>query len=229
MTIVTSQFRPQVLEYIDEAYTRCGIDARTGYQLKVAIRSLNFLFSDWANRGLNRWTIKSETKTLEADRALYALTDANNIDILSMVIRTDDGDTSKQSDTTMTRVSRSEFLNIPNKLQTGKPNLYYIDRQTDTLNVNVWPTPDGATTYKLIYDMLHNVDEIDHTSENPDIPFRFMQCLASGLAYQLAIKFAPERVALLKQEYEEDFRRAYEEDRDRSPLKLVPNGAYLRV
>ena len=229
MTITTSQFKPQVLEYIDEAYARCGIEARTGYQLKVAIRSLNFLFSDWANRGLNRWTIKSETQTLSEGNAAYNLTDVDNIDVLSMVIRTDDTDTSKQSDTTMTRVSRSEFLNIPNKLQKGKPNLFYIDRGTNQLVLNIWPTPDGATTYTLIFDMLHSVGEIDHTNENPDIPFRFMQCLASGLAYQLAIKFAPDRVVLLKQEYEEDFRRAYEEDRDRSPLKLVPNGAYLRV
>ena len=229
MTITTSQFKPQILEYIDEAYARCGIEARTGYQLKVAIRSLNFLFSDWANRGLNRWTIKSETETLSEGNAAYNLTDVDNIDVLSMVIRTDDTDTSKQSDTTMTRVSRSEFLNIPNKLQKGKPNLFYIDRGTNQLVLSIWPTPDGATTYKLVFDMLHSVGEIDHTNENPDIPFRFMQCLASGLAYQLAIKFAPDRVGLLKQEYEEDFRRAYEEDRDRSSLKLVPNGAYLRV
>ena len=229
MTITTSQFKPQILEYIDEAYARCGIEARTGYQLKVAIRTLNFLFSDWANRGLNRWTIKSETQTLSEGNAAYNLTDVDNIDVLSMVIRTDDTDTSKQSDTTMTRVSRSEFLNIPNKLQKGKTNLFYIDRGTNQLVLNILPTPDGATTYKLVFDMLHSVGEIDHTNENPDIPFRFMQCLASGLAYQLAIKFAPDRVVLLKQEYEEDFRRAYEEDRDRSPLKLVPNGAYLRV
>lgn len=235
MPLTISNFKEHTvtIDYIDEAYARCGIDGRTGYHLKTAIRSINFLFSDWANRGINRWLIQQEQTDLIKDTSLYELTDINNVDILSMVIRTDAADVNKQADTTMTRVSRSEFLNIPNKLSTGKPNLFYLDRQDGSNNMvlKIWPTPDKTSTYSLVYDMLHSQDSSDasQTEGVNKIPFRFMQCLASGLAYQLAIKFAPDRVGMLKQEYEEDFRRAAEEDRDRSSLKLVPNGAYTRV
>jgi hypothetical protein len=194
MTVDTSEFTPEISEYIDEAYARCGVEYRTAYQLKSAIRSLNFILADWANRGLNRWTIEQKTLTLTAND----------------------------------RISRSEYLNIPNKLQTGKPNQFYLDRDTNPV-LYLWPTPDDKETYKIVYDEMKRIGHIDHTNESPDIPFRFYQCLASGLAYQLSLKFAPDRVGLLKQEYEEDFKRAADEDRDRSGLKLISNGAYSRV
>lgn len=227
MTQTTTEFTPDLNEYIDEAYARCGIEVRSGYQLKTAIRSLNFLLADWANRGLNRWTIEQGTQTLTSGTSQYGFT-ADNIDILSMVIRTDSGDTSKQFDSNMTRISRSEFLNIPNKLQTGKPNQFYFDRDTTPI-LFIWPTPDSVQTYTLVFDVMKRIGHIDNTNENPDIPFRFYQCLASGLAYQLALKFAPDRAQILKQEYEEDFKRAADEDRDRASLKLVPSRAYSYV
>jgi hypothetical protein len=145
-----------------------------------------------------------------------------------MVIRTDSGDTSKQFDSNMTRISRSEYLNIPNKLQTGKPHQYYIDRDTPP-RIEIWPTPDSVETYTLVFDEMKRIDHLDNTTASPDIPFRFYQCLASGLAYQLALKFAPDRAQILKQEYEEDFKRAADEDRDRASLKLVPSRAYSYV
>ena len=228
MTIETTEFTPDVNDYIDEAFSRCGIEVRTGYQLRTAIRSINFILVDWANRGLNRWTISTRTQTLTASDSDYNL-DSDVIDILSMVIRTDNADTSKQLDTTMDRVSRSEFLNIPNKLQTGKPSLYYVDRGTTLPILNIWPTPDSQTTYILRFDTLNRIGEIDHTTETPSINFRFYQCLASGLAYQLALKFAPDRVQMLKQEYEQDFKRAADEDKDRANLRLIPSRAYSYV
>jgi len=227
MTQTTTEFTPDLNEYIDEAYARCGIEVRSGYQLKTAIRSLNFLLADWANRGLNRWTIEQETQVLTAGTNSYGRS-SGTIDVLSMVIRTDSGDTNKQFDSNMTRISRSEFLNIPNKLQTGKPHQYYIDRDTPP-RIEIWPTPDSVETYTLVFDEMKRIDHLDNTTASPDIPFRFYQCLASGLAYQLALKFAPDRAQILKQEYEEDFKRAADEDRDRASLKLVPSRAYSYV
>tara|TARA_R100000315_G_C5230558_1_gene141624 strand:- start:1101 stop:1784 length:684 start_codon:yes stop_codon:yes gene_type:complete len=227
MTVDTTEFTPEISEYIDEAYARCGVEYRTAYQLKSAIRSLNFILADWANRGLNRWTIEQNTQNLTSGQSQYGFS-ADHIDILSMVIRTDSGDTSKQSDTIVNRMSRSEFLNIPNKLQTGKPNQFYLDRDTTPI-LFIWPTPDSVQTYTLVFDVMKRIGHIDHTNESPDIPFRFYQCLASGLAYQLSLKFAPDRVGLLKQEYEEDFKRAADEDRDRARLKILPTRAYSRV
>ena len=230
MTVDTTEFTPEISEYIDEAYARCGVEYRTAYQLKSAIRSLNFILADWANRGLNRWTIEQNALTLTANDNTYsnAFPENDTIDILSMVIRTNSADVNKQNDVIVNRISRSEYLNIPNKLQTGKPNQFYLDRDTNPV-LYLWPTPDDKETYKIVYDEMKRIGHIDHTNENPDIPFRFYQCLASGLAYQLSLKFAPDRVGLLKQEYEEDFKRAADEDRDRSGLKLISNGAYSRV
>ena len=227
MSITTTEFTPVIDEYIDEAYARCGMEALTAYHLRTAIRSINFLLADWANRGLNRWTIEQGTQALTSGTNQYSFT-ADNIDILSMVIRTNSGETNKQADTTMNRISRSEFLNIPNKLQIGKPNQFYFDRDTTPI-LFIWPTPDSVQTYTLVFDAMKRIDHLDHTTETPDIPFRFYQCLASGLAYQLALKFAPDRVQMLKQEYEEDFKRAADEDRDRASLKLVPSRAYSYV
>ena len=230
MSITTTEFTPVIDEYIDEAYARCGMEALTAYHLRTAIRSLNFLLADWANRGLNRWTIEQSALTLTANDNTYSNSFPENdtIDILSMVIRTNSADVSKQTDTTMNRISRSEYLNIPNKLQTGKPNQFYLDRDTNPV-LYLWPTPDDKQTYKIVYDEMKRIDHLDHTTETPDIPFRFYQCLASGLAYQLALKFAPDRVQMLKQEYEEDFKRAADEDRDRASLKILPSRAYTNV
>ena len=212
----STDFELDVADYIEEAFERCGQEVRTGYDLKTAKRSLNLLFADWANRGLNRWTIEQTTTTLSAGTLEYTL-GADTIDILSAVIRTGSG--TNQSDTQISRISRDVYLNIPNKNTQARPNQWYVDRQVIP-KIRLYPTPD--TTYTLIYDRLTRIEDADTFVNTADVPFRFYPCLSAGLAYYIALKRAPDRVPLLKQLYEEEFNRAAFEDVDRANLSLTP-------
>jgi len=212
----STDFELDVADYIEEAFERCGQEVRTGYDLKTAKRSLNLLFADWANRGLNRWTIVQTTTTLSAGTLEYTL-DADTIDILSAVIRTGTG--VNQSDTQISRISRDVYLNIPNKNTQGRPNQWYVDRQIIP-KIRLYPTPD--TTYTLVFDRLTRIEDADTFVNTADVPFRFYPCLSAGLAYYIALKRAPDRVPLLKQLYEEEFNRAAFEDVDRANLSLTP-------
>ena len=127
----------------------------------------------------------------------------------------------------MTRISRSEFLSIPTKTTTGRPTQYFLDRQV-TPNLKIWPIPENSTDV-LHYDALTRIQDADTMQNTMEVPFRFYPCLASGLAYYIAIKKAPDRIQLLKTAYEEDFARAMAEDRDRSSFNISPSLQYYRV
>ena len=216
----STNFELDVSDYIEEAFERCGLEVRTGYDLKSANRSLNLMLAEWANRGLNQWTIAQRTQTVTADDKEYSLgTDV--IDILSAVVRRDN------VDFTMERISRDQYLSIPNKTTTGRPSQFFLDRQT-TPNLKVWPAPENSTDV-IHYDALTRIDDSDAFTNTLDVPFRFYPCLAAGLAYYIAIKRAPERVQLLKAVYEEEFDRAMQEDRDRASFNVVPRYDYLRI
>ena len=216
----STNFELDVSDYIEEAFERCGLEVRTGYDLKSANRSLNLMLSEWANRGLNQWTIAQRTQTVTADDKEYSRgTDV--IDILSAVVRRDN------VDFTMERISRDQYLSIPNKTTTGRPSQFFLDRQT-TPNLKVWPAPENSTDV-IHYDALTRIDDSDAFTNTLDVPFRFYPCLAAGLAYYIAIKRAPERVQLLKAVYEEEFDRAMQEDRDRASFNVVPRYDYLRI
>ena len=216
----STNFELDVADYIEEAFERCGMESRTGYDLKTAKRSLNLVLADWANRGLNRWTIAQTTTSISSGTASYSL-GADTIDVLGVIIRTGSGTT--QSDQVLTRLSRDAYLTIPNKNTQAKPSQFYIDRQI-TPEIKLWPTPDDS--YSIVYDRLTRMDDADTFINTMEVPFRFYPCLSAGLAYYLALKKAPERVALLKTVYEEEFKRAADEDRDRASLKLTPNRDY---
>ena len=216
----STNFELDVNDYIEEAFERCGLEVRTGYDVKTATRSLNLMFADWANRGLNRWTIEQSTLSLTSGTATYSLP-TDTIDILSAVIRTGTGST--QSDTQITRISRDAFINIPSKNTEAQPNQWYVDRQIAP-TIKVWPTPN--TSYTLVYDRLTRIEDADSSINTLDVPFRFYPCLAAGLAYYLAMKKAPDRIQVLKAVYEEEFNRAAYEDVDRANLSLVPRRDY---
>jgi|TARA_R100001129_G_scaffold52808_1_gene36339 hypothetical protein len=216
----STNFELDVADYIEEAFERCGMESRTGYDLKTAKRSLNLVLADWANRGLNRWTIAQTTTSISSGTASYSL-GADTIDVLGVIIRTGSGTT--QSDQVLTRLSRDAYLTIPNKNTQAKPSQFYIDRQI-TPEIKLWPTPDDS--YSIVYDRLTRMDDADTFINTMEVPFRFYPCLSAGLAYYLALKKAPERVALLKTVYEEEFKRAADEDRDRASLKLTPSRDY---
>ena len=213
----STDFELAVDDYIEEAFERCGLEVRTGYDLRTAKRSLNLLFADWANRGLNRWTITQTSITLSQGTTEYTLA-ADTIDILSAVIRENAG-SSNQLDVTVNRIGRDTYLNLSSKLSQGKPTQYYVDRQI-TPKFRVFPTPNA--TYTLVVDRLTRIEDADSASNTVDVPFRFYPCLAAGLAYYLAIKKAPDRIQILKAIYDEEFDRAATEDRDRTSLKLLP-------
>lgn len=223
----TKTFELDVADYIEEAFERCGIEVRTGYDQRTARRSLNLLLADWANRGLNQWTIERETITVDPASGVSYPLSASTIDIISAIVRNSDGvGTSSQSDLTIDRVSREYYLNIPNKLTEGRPVQYFLDRQITPV-LYVWPKPN--TTFYVVVDKLLRMDDASAGVNTMQVPFRFYPCLAAGLAYYLAIKRAPERVQLLKAVYEEEFERAAAEDRDRAGLRLTPSQNWYRV
>lgn len=216
----STDFELDVAEYIEEAYERCGLEVRTGYDLKTAKRSMNLLFADWANRGLNQWTIAQRQQVVTSSDGDYDLgTDV--IDVLSMVVRR------SNTDYSLERISRDTYLSIPNKTTTGRPTQFFIDRQT-TPQIKVWPVPENSTD-TLIFDCLTRIEDADTMTNTVDLPFRFYPCLAAGLAYYIALKKAPDRVQMLKAMYDEEFDRAQAEDRDRASFNVSPNLRYYRV
>ena len=213
-------FNLDVGEIIEEAYERCGLEVRTGYDARTARRSLNLMFADWANRGLNLWTVKQGTITLTAGQAQETLT-GDVVDLLEVTLRR------SGTDYEVERISRGEYATLPNKTTQGRPSQYYFDRQIDPV-INLWSVPENSTD-QLIYYYVRRIEDADTLVNTTDMPFRFYPCMVAGLAYYMAMKRAPERVQLLKSVYEEEFQRAADEDEGRTPLKLQPSLSYLRV
>ena len=221
MTVSGSRdFNLDVGEIIEEAYERCGIEVRTGYDARTARRSLNLMFADWANRGINMWTVKSETVTLTQGTSAVTLA-ADVVDVLEIVLRRDG------TDFEITRISRGEYVTLPDKTTQGRPSQFYFDRQITPI-LNLWATPENSTD-QLVYHYVRRIDDADTLVNTTDMPFRFYPCMVAGLAYYIAMKRTPDRIQMLKTVYEEEFQRASDEDEDRVPLKLQPSFQYLRV
>jgi hypothetical protein len=216
----STDFEPNVTEFIEEAFERCGTELRTGYDLKTARRSINIMLAEWANRGLNQWTIEQTTQTVTEGTSTYTL-NSNVIDILDMVSRRTVNN--NQTDLSMTRLSRSEYINIPNKTTKARPTQFFLDKQNAPV-INVWPTPENSTDV-LVFNKLVRMDDADTATDTMDMPFRFYPCFSAGLAYYISMKRAPEKTPLLKQVYEEEFSRAQSQDEDRALFKIRP---YLR-
>ncbi len=216
----SADFELDVAEYVEEAFERCGLEARTGYDLKTAKRSLNIMFADWANRGLNQWTIKERTLTVVEGQRVYPLA-ADIIDVLAVVVRRG------TTDYTIDRVSRDQYLSIPTKESTGRVTQFFLNRQIIP-DLQVWPVPDNATDV-LVYNCLTRIDDADTMTNTVDVPFRFYPCLSAGLAYYISLKRAPERVQMLKAVYEEEMRRAIDEDRDRASFQISPSLRNYRI
>jgi hypothetical protein len=178
------------------------------------------MFADWANRGVNLWTVKSGTINMVSGQSEYTLT-SDVVDILEVVVRRDG------TDFQVDRISRSEYQNIPTKTTTGRPSQLYFNRQTAP-KVNVWPAPENSTDVVRYY-YVQRIEDADAAVNDVDAPFRFLPCMVAGLAYYMAVKRAPDRVQLLKAIYEEEFQRAADEDEDRVALKLTPSISYMRV
>lgn len=215
----TTSFDPDFLEIIQEAYERCGQEDRNGYDLLTARRSANLMFAEWANRGLNLWTIEQRTLSLSTSTPQYDLP-ADTVNVLSAVIRRGTG--ASQTDIVVERISRAEYLHTPAKNLTGMPAQFYVERSAAP-KVFFEPSPDGTAGYTFVYYAIRRMEDVGAYSSTADMSFRFLPAMVAGLAYYLSLKVAPERTMLLKQLYEEEFQRAAYEDRDTASVRLVPD------
>ena len=300
----TATFNLQLTELCEEAFERAGQEMRSGYDLRTARRSLNIMFADWANRGINMWTIDQGTITLTPGLNTYALP-LDTVDLLDHVIRTQSNNTANQSDLTITRISVMTYAELPNKLQQARPIQVWIQRlngqnlptgytvsssvaSTDTtitlsstvgmpstgfvlidsetiwyqyINGNilsgcfrgqnnttaathsvgaavsqqslpaitVWPTPDNAQQYQFVYWRLRRTEDAGGGVNVMDVPFRFIPCMAAGLAYYLSTKLpnALPRIQLLKQQYDEAWDLAAYEDHEKAALRFVPRQQFI--
>jgi hypothetical protein len=305
-----SGFNLQLDELVEEAFERAGGELRTGYDLRTARRSLNIMFADWANRGINMWTIEQGEITLVQGQNTYALPD-NTVDLIEHVIRTQPNAANTQADLTITRISVSTYATIPNKIQQARPIQVWIQRyngqntpiaatltttitatstsivlndvrglpatgfikiddeiinygyitqntnansgtlfncsrgQQETIAVGhtataavywaqvpaitVWPTPDGSQQYTFVYWRLRRTQDAGGGVNVMDVPFRFIPCLAAGLAYYLALKIAggAERLPVLKQQYDDAWELAATEDREKAAIRFVPRQQFI--
>lgn len=219
----TAVFNMDLAELVEEAFERAGSEMRTGYDLRTARRSLNLMFADWSNRGINLWTVEQGSQVLTPGTGTYTLP-ADTVDLLEHVIRTDAGSSANQADLSVSRISVSTYASIPNKLTQGRPVQIYIDRQESAPSISLWPVPDTAQTYTLVYWRLRRIQDAGGGANTMDVPFRFLNCLTAGLAYYLALKLPNGlgRIDLLKQQYDEAWELAATEDREKATFQLVP-------
>ena len=218
----TSAFNLDIAEIVEEAFDRCGLKLRTGYDMKTAVRSLNLLTIEWSNRGTNFWTVEQGTATATEGVATVVLP-ADTVDLMEYWIRTGSGVT--QNDLSLSRISVSQYSALPNKNSSGRPVNIFIDKQRDAPVAYMWPVPDQD--YTFVYQRLRRIEGAGTSGEsNADAPFRFLPCLVAGLAYQISMKDteAIQRSQMLKAEYESKWDLAQSQDRDRSSLRLVPGG-----
>ena len=222
-----ANFSLDLTEITEEAFERVGSEMRTGYDLRTARRSLNLMFADWANRGINMWTFEQGTQVLTPGVATYELP-ADTVDLMEHVIRTGAGNVSTQADLTITRISVSTYATIPNKLTQARPIQIWIER-LNTPRFTVWPVPDNTQTYTLVYWRLRRIQNAGDGVNTMDMPFRFLPCMVAGLAYYLALKVpnGTERLGVLKQQYDEAWDLAASEDREKAAVRFVPRRMFI--
>jgi len=233
-TTATTDFNLDLNTIVEEAFERCGQELRTGYDLRTAKRSLSLMLnSDWANRGINLWTLEQGTQTLTYNVGTYDLP-VDTVDLLDHVIRTGSG--TNQQDINISRISSSTYVSIPNKNATGRPIQIWINRRTGATGADsvvvypqftVWPKPDNTTTWTLYYTRLRRMFDVGNGANGQDIPFRFLEPMVAGLAYYMSIKIAPDRMQMLKGMYDEAWDLASGEDREKAAVRFVPRESFL--
>ena len=243
-TADTTSFNPNLNEVFEEAFERCGLELRTGYDFRTARRSMNFMLTEWANRGINLWTIEQGSVNLVQGQTTYDLP-IDTVDLLEHVIRTDSGQGPNQTDLNITRISVSTYSTIPNKLAQGRPIQVWVNRQSGQKvgsevavpkypQINVWPCPDQGTAqqpyYIFYYWRLKRLFDAGDGTNVVDIPFRFLNAMVAGLAYMIAVKkpeVDPMRVQGLKMMYDEAWQLAADEDREKAPIRFVPREMFF--
>jgi len=235
-TTDSTDFNLDLNTLIEEAFERCGQELRSGYDFRTARRSLNLLTIEWANRGINLWTIEQGSQVLTYNVGNYNMP-VDTIDLLDHVIRT--GTDTNQTDINITRISVSTYATIPNKNATGRPIQVWFQRKTGATSatnviqypqIHVWPKPDNSQTYTFVYWRLRRIQDAGNGINGQDIPFRFLPCMVSGLAYYLSMKLPdvdPARRMELKADYEQQFQLAADEDREKASIRFVPRQMFI--
>ena len=229
----TTIFNLSFVEAIEEAYDRASADGpRSGYEMKSARRSINLMFADWANRGVNLFTIEERSIALTQDEGEYDLTPTTSdvVDVIEQVVQLVGSDPIVRYN--VTRVSISTQATRTNPNLTGRPTEVWYDRRTSGVTAHVWPLPPSDGLYVLYYTVLRRMDDAGAYTNTADMPFRFLPAFISGLAFMVAAKKQPDNINLLsrlKQEYAEDWERASTEDREKATLSIVPRSSSYRV
>lgn len=240
-TTGTTDFNLDLNNIIEEAFERAGTELRSGYDMRTARRSLNLLTIEWANRGVNLWTIEQGQIAMNQGQITYDLP-VDTIDLIDHVIRTQTG--INQTDINITRISLSTYATIPNKNTQGRPIQVWVNRQSGAAapdglippgaeiqypQINVWPCPDQGGFYTFVYWRLRRIQDAGNGSNTQDIPFRLLPCLVAGLAYYLSLKIpgAESRIEMLKMAYEEQWNLASGEDREKAAVRFVPRNMYI--
>ena len=236
----TSSFNLDIEELIQEAYERIGIDgSRSGYQLKSARRSINLLLSEWDNRGVHLWKVKKATVNLVLGQAEYNYAaDPTNFpndinDVLEAYVRNNTSPNASQpTDISLSKIDRSAYAALPNKLSQGTPSQYYVQR-TYQPSIFLYQTPGSGfssastpSNYQLKFYYLAKIEDAGKYTNTPDVVYRFLPCLTSGLAYYLSITYKPEKSDMLKMMYEDELQRALTEDGQRTSVFISPKTYY---
>jgi len=228
-------------EIAEEAYERIGVTDYSGFKLKTARRSLNIMLQEWGNRGIHYWEIDELDLDLIEGQAEYkffrstsdgtsATSNPNGVygisDVLEAQLRSDRTQTD-QSDSPMTKVDRSTYAAFSNKLSKGTPNQYWVQRFIDHISISVYPTPDSTNASKdMHFYYIKRIEDIGNYTNATDMPFRFIPCMVSGLAYYLSMKYAPQLTQQMKLFYEDEFQRALQEDGSASSTFITPKAYY---
>ena len=239
----TTAFNLDLNNLVEKAFERCGAELRNGYDLKTARRRLNLLTIEWANRGINLWTLEQGSIPLVQGQITYDLP-TDTIDLLDHVVRTGSGQ--NQTDINITRISESTYLTIPNKNAQGRPIQVWINRQSGATypdglippgteikypQINVWPAPDQSQFYTFVYYRLRRIEDAGvGGTTTQDIPLRFLPAMVAGLAYYLSLQIpeATPRIQMLKEDYEQQYQLAADEDREKAAIRLAPRMQFIR-
>ena len=226
----TTTFNMNLNDLVEEAFERCGSELRTGYDLRTARRSLNLMTIEWANRGINLWTVEQGSIPMVQGQIVYDLP-IDTIDLIDHVVRTQTGQ--GQTDINISRISVDTYSTIPNKNAQGRPIQVWINRQSGATEpvtgvaypqINVWPAPEQSNFYTFVYWRLRRIQDAGSGITTQDIPFRFLPCMVAGLAYHMSLKIpeAVDRIPMLKAMYDELWQQAADEDREKAPLRIAP-------
>ena len=226
-----------IADIVEEAYERIGISGVSGYQLKGASRSLNIMFQEWANRGLHYWEVANNSITLVNNQSVYTMyrsttdgtSDSTAVygvdDILEASYRN-----ASNIDTPLTKINRSTYQALSNKTSTGNPTQYFVQRFIDKITVTLYLTPGTSEAGNFFnYYYVKRIQDAGDYTNDADVPYRFVPCMIAGLAYYLAVKYAPDRIQMLKMLYEDELNRALQEDGSSSSSFITPKTYYPSI